>query len=276
MKKMLEAGTIKEMMWVIVSGQNSLGGSFYVNSPVSGNWEDFIINDVVGYVDKNYRTITSGDSRGIAGFSMGGFGALNLAMRHPDLFGAVYALSPGLFAPDGLSNSQMFSHQSEIEAFLGLENELAAFSPEEAEAQFVRRANQGSNLLFAVAYGAAFAPNPTKQAPYIDYPYNGAGDQPDNEVWKKWESGYGGLTEKIQLYKDNLLKLKGIIVDYGTRDPYRWIPEGCEFFSQQLEAANIPHQLMSFEGRHGPLSDRAEAVMLPFFAEALVFEADKQ
>jgi hypothetical protein len=55
MKKMLEAGTVKEMMFVFVSGQNPLGGSFYVNSPVSGNWEDFIISNmapmthIVGY-----------------------------------------------------------------------------------------------------------------------------------------------------------------------------------------------------------------------------------
>lgn len=276
MKKMLEAGTVKEMMWVVVSGQNSLGGSFYVNSPVTGNWEDFIISDVVDYVDKNYRTITTEQARGIAGFSMGGFGALNLAMRHPDMFGAVYALSPGLFAPDGLAKSQMFAHQSEIDSFLGLEKELAALPPEEAQAQFVSLAKQGNNLLFAVAYGVAFSPNSTKNAPYLDYPYQGNSAQPDNEIWKKWESGYGGVTEKIKLYKENLLKLNGILVDYGTNDPYHWIPEGCQFFAQQLAVENIPHQLMSFEGGHGPLSGRAEAVVLPFFSTKLVFEVDKQ
>ncbi len=94
----------------------------------------------------------------------------------------------------------------------------------------------------------------------------------NSEVWKRWESGLGGITEETQLFKENLLSLKGILVDYGTHDQYRWIPEGCQFFSQQLEAENIPHQLISFEGGHGPLSDRAKAVMLPFFSEVLVFE----
>jgi hypothetical protein len=78
------------------------------------------------------------------------------------------------------------------------------------------------------------------------------------------------------LYKENLLKLNGILVDYGTNDPYHWIPEGCQFFAQQLAAENIPYQLMSFKGGHGPLSERAGAVVLPFFSAKLVFEADKQ
>lgn len=276
MTTLVEAGTVKEMMVVIVSGQNALGGSFYVNSPISGSWEDFILSDVVGYVDENYRTMTTAEARGIAGFSMGGFGALNLAMRHPDVFSAVYALSPGLFAPDGLSQSQMFSNPGEIEAFLALESELAALSPEEAKAQFVSLASQSNNLRFAVAYGLAFSPNPTENAPYLDYPYPEIGAQPNAEVWQRWESGYGGITEKIELYKENLLQLQGIVVDYGTRDQYRWIPEGCQFFSQQLEAENIPHQLVSFEGGHGIFMERAEAVMLPFFSKVLTFEAEQQ
>lgn len=73
--------------------------------PVTGNWEDFVINDVVNYVDQNFRTIQKVQARGIAGHSMGGFGALNIAMRHPDIFSCVYGMSPGLFDNNGLRNS---------------------------------------------------------------------------------------------------------------------------------------------------------------------------
>jgi len=100
MDQLINLKSVNEMIVVIVSGYNFLGGSFYVNSSVSGNWEDFVINDVVGYIDTNYRTLQDKKFRAISGHSMGGFGALNLAMRHPDFFGAVYALSPGLFAAD--------------------------------------------------------------------------------------------------------------------------------------------------------------------------------
>ena len=67
-----------------------------------------MVNEVVSFVDSQYRTIAQAESRGISGHSMGGFGALNISMHHPDVFSAVYSFSPGLFDQDGLANSQMF------------------------------------------------------------------------------------------------------------------------------------------------------------------------
>ena len=93
--RLIEDGAIQEMIIVSASGKNELGGSFYVNSPVTGNWEDFIVEDVVGYVDANYRTVPEAGSRAISGFSMGGYGALNLAMKHPDLFSVGLCHEPG-------------------------------------------------------------------------------------------------------------------------------------------------------------------------------------
>jgi enterochelin esterase-like enzyme len=103
----LENGEVKEMIVVVADGDSKMGGSFYVNSPVTGNWEDFIAEDVVGYVDSHFRTLPQAESRGIAGHSMGGFGALNIAMHRPDVFSAVYSLSPGLFDENGLAESFM-------------------------------------------------------------------------------------------------------------------------------------------------------------------------
>ena len=64
---------LSEMILVVPNGSNVLHGSFYVNSPVTGYWEDFITRDVVDYIDLNYRTISRPDGRGIGGHSMGGF-----------------------------------------------------------------------------------------------------------------------------------------------------------------------------------------------------------
>ncbi len=66
------------MIVVTAPGQHRFGGSFYVNSPVTGNWEDLIVTDIVGYVDTHYRTLAQSASRGIAGYSMGGYGALRI------------------------------------------------------------------------------------------------------------------------------------------------------------------------------------------------------
>jgi S-formylglutathione hydrolase FrmB len=89
MDSLLRAGLTREMIVVVPNGRNRYLGSFYTNSPVTGNWDDYIAKELVAHVDASYRTIARRESRGIAGHSMGGYGAISLAMRHPDVFGAV-------------------------------------------------------------------------------------------------------------------------------------------------------------------------------------------
>jgi S-formylglutathione hydrolase len=117
-----------------------------------------------------------------------------------------------------------------------------------------------------------FLPGPDWRAPFLDYPYyeyNGELYR-DPKVWKAWENGFGGIKDKLQRYRDNLLKLKGLIVDYGTRDEYKWIPQGCEYFSRQLEAQGIPHKLVSYDGGHeDQVNRRVMQYVLPFFSEIL-------
>ena len=65
--------------------------SFYVNDPrpgYYGAYEDHILKDVVGFVDATFPTVRGRQGRFIAGLSMGGYGALMLALRHPDVFSA--------------------------------------------------------------------------------------------------------------------------------------------------------------------------------------------
>jgi len=79
----------------------SVGDSWYVNSVAdpSAKYEDFVVKDLIEYVDRHYRTIASSDGRAIAGVSMGAWGAMMLGLKHPQLFGAVGAFS----APFGIS-----------------------------------------------------------------------------------------------------------------------------------------------------------------------------
>jgi putative tributyrin esterase len=72
-----------------------IGKSYGVNEagPLGNHWEDYLVRDVVGFVDENFRTAPEAASRGIAGNSMGGYASLMLALRHPDMFGACCSLS---------------------------------------------------------------------------------------------------------------------------------------------------------------------------------------
>jgi S-formylglutathione hydrolase len=273
MDALLAEGKTREMIVVTVSGMNTLGGSFYLNSPVTGNWEDFIVQEVVGYVDAHYRTLNAPASRGITGHSMGGFGALTLAMRHPDVFGAVYSMSPAVMAPDGLSKSMMFSTPEMINATLDVIEALSSMPEQQAKIAFrqqVLRSDPG--VIMAFAYGAAIAPPGATRPPYIQYPYRREGGQlvRDEALWQQWNNGLGGFGEKIQQYKANLEKLKAIAIDYGKQDENVYIPEGCEYIAQQLTAAGIKNTLLTFDGTHTDhISQRIEENMLPFFSEQL-------
>ena len=270
MDALIESGQVNEMIMVVAGGDSKMGGSFYVNSPVTGNWEDFIVKDLVGYVDSHFRTLPQAESRGITGHSMGGFGALNIAMHNPDVFGAVYSMSPGLFDENGLAESFMFAQDRLIHDFVDYEAELASLPPGNGEQRMFAAPEE-----FSLAYGYAFAPNPDRHPPYFDYPYTETGGQlvRDEEIWKKWESGFGGIAEETVQYKDNLLELKGIVVDYGIHDENPWIPKGAEYYGEQLTAAGIPVTVESYNGNHfNQIGERIREYMLPFFSKLLQFE----
>ncbi len=83
------------------------GNSWYVNwaeneEGQKNNWEDYIIKDLIGHVDANYRTIAAREGRAINGLSMGGYGGLTLGLRHADMFCSIGSHSGALtFAASG-------------------------------------------------------------------------------------------------------------------------------------------------------------------------------
>lgn len=234
----MKKGRLREYIIVVPDCLNRMMGSFYVNSPVTGNWETFITVDLVSYIDKTYRTIPSAGSRGIAGFSMGGFGTVNLALRHPDIYSVMFAISPGLFAPDGLKEALS----------CGL-----------------------WDLSFKQAYGAAFAPDPSIEDPFAGIPEDGSSAH-DKDILKKWENGFGNLKSRLDDYLAKKDKLRAIRIDYGRSDMYPWIINGCKYFSELLTSKGIAHEFHPFEGGHDIYENTAVKELAPFFSRNLIFE----
>jgi putative tributyrin esterase len=101
LENLLSAGKVGPFIVVLPNG----GRTFYVNSfDGQVRYEDFFIQELVPWVDRSYRTLADRRARGIAGDSMGGYGALHLSMRHPDIFASASAQSAALIAqlPDPL------------------------------------------------------------------------------------------------------------------------------------------------------------------------------
>src|SRR5215472_4791458 len=84
----------REMIVVLPDSKTLHNGSMYSSSVTTGDFEMFVARDVVSYIDAHYRTIPSRDSRGLVGHSMGGYGAARIGMKHADVFGSLYIMSP--------------------------------------------------------------------------------------------------------------------------------------------------------------------------------------
>jgi len=228
-----------EFIMVEVAGSGYSGGSFYVNSPVTGNWDDFVIHEVVPFVDSNYRTLDKADSRGICGFSMGGFGAMNLALLHPDVFAAVYAMSPGIMKDDALPE---------------------AMGTWKGDSTFLR------------AYAQAFAPDISDGNEHYGKIPALSGTTEDDKITEQWYSGFGNWSLKLDAYLALDTPLAAIGISYGDSDGYTWIPAGSAYFAQLLREKGIEPTEFAFKGGHQIPQKSIQDHLGPFFRENLSWE----
>jgi S-formylglutathione hydrolase FrmB len=253
MDALIAAGT-PPFLVVMPNGANRLGGGFYMDSPVSGGWETYLVRELVPRIDAEFRTIAAPASRGVAGHSMGGFGALRLAMRFPDLFGSVYAMSP---------------------CCLDLTDDIGHGNPEWRtalrfkEPADLEKAVQAGNFypVAMIAISAALSPNRDKPPFYVDLPVREVRGEllPDDEVYEQWRAALP--YSQLASHRANLLRLKGIAIDYGTSDQFAHIITATPEFSRELARLRIPHRLDVYAGDHREhVPRRLRTHVLPFFA----------
>ena len=143
----------KEMIVVLPDSKTVHNGSMYSSSATTGDFETFIALDVVSYIDAHYRTIPNRTSRGLVGHSMGGYGATRIGMKHPDVFGSLYIMSPCCLSARGAGPANPANEEA-----------LAA----------VKTAEDSAKLPFGLraqlASAAAWSPNPNNPPLYLDLP----------------------------------------------------------------------------------------------------------
>ena len=242
-----------EMIVVTPNGANARGGSFYVNSAVNGNWDDFIARDVVSYVDSHYRTIAFRKARGIAGISMGGFGALVVGGRHADVFGAIYAMSPCC-----TSMAEDFSARNPAwKTLLHAEAESRAPTADELKDFYV-------DALWALA--SALSPDAQRPGLLANLPYRLDGDHVvrNDPVFAQWEQSMPPTL--LATHADDLRDSTGIAIEYGLQDEFPHIPAGARALSVALASRAVPHTLEAFTGMHmNLLQERLRTHVLPYF-----------
>lgn len=252
MDSLLAAGAAREMIIVMPNARNAFEGSFYANSPVTGRWEDFIVRDLVSWVDRRFRTVRARSARGIAGSSMGGFGALRVALRNPNTFSAVYAMSPCCL------DSEVFFERSWLAAWRG----AAAVKTLED----FQRAPFRSQLV--IARSAFYSPDTARPPLYVAFPVELDGDSLRlvPAVAALWREDPMALIPRSA----PALRRLAIALDAGAQDGFPDIPRNVRTVDSLLTALGIAHEAEIYQGGHvDKVRERIVTKVLPFFSRAL-------
>jgi S-formylglutathione hydrolase FrmB len=245
-ERVFGSGAAREMILVMPNGMNAYGGSMYSNSVTAGDWEGYVADDLVAYMDTNYRTIATRDGRGLAGHSMGGYGTMRIGMKRPDVFSAIYALS-SCCLNEGNPRATTDGKPSAAELIT---------SPEEAKGN---RGAQGT-----LARAAAWAPNPAKPPLYLDLPTKDGQLQP--QVAVKWAAN--SPVAMLDQYVSNLKKLKAIALELQDS-----LIASNKVLVDGLTRFGIVHTFETYEGDHtSRIPQRLEEKVLPFFSKQLSFD----
>ncbi len=246
MDRDIASGKSREMILVMPDGNSKYDGSMYSSSVTSGDWEGFIADDLVEYIDSHYRTLSNRDSRGLAGHSMGGYGAIRIGMKRPDAFSALYVLSACCLMNDPVSLAQRLRS-----------------APADSGAGNAPRRNAFPNVLNAEA--AAWSPNPKKPPSYFDLPGD---DGVDTALLAhKWAAN--SPLVMLDQYVGNLKLYSAIAIDVGRQDT---LAASNEQLANALSANGVNHTFETYEGDHvNHIADRVEQNVLPFFSSHLKF-----
>lgn len=198
------------------------------NSELNGNFEDYFVEDLVGWVDATYRTMTDRDHRFLMGHSQGGYAVMRAALRHPDLFTAVTAHAGAL----------SFEPLAELGQYM-----VPPEYPDGPPYEYRPDVGFISKVLFA--YAAAFTPNPANPPWFVDLPFD-ENAQPDPDVWPRfvahsntrWAAEFKASGAELDIY-----------FEVGTQDEM-----GADYlamyFAAVLDALELPYDFRWFDGNH--------------------------
>ena len=241
----------KEMIVVLPDSKTLHNGSMYSSSVTTGDFERFIAHDVVAYIDAHYRTMPDRLSRGLVGHSMGGYGATRIGMKHADVFGSLYIMSPCCLSPRpaGPGNPQ---NANALEAVK---------TPEDsAKLPFLLRAQ--------LASAAAWSPDPKNPPFYFDLPTKDGIPQAD--VLAKWTAN--APLAFVDQYIDSLREYRAISIDVGDQDGLR---TDTGKLHDVFGKYGIANSFEVYPGTHtSAVADRFQNHVMKFFSDNLCFQSE--
>jgi len=233
------------------------GGAQYLDSPAIGNYETHVVREVVPAIDARFRTVAARDGRAIGGKSSGGFGALVLAMRHPDLFAAVASHAGDMYfelaaLPDLPVAARTLRRHGGVAGFLG------HFEAKE------KKDGADFTTMLVLAQAGAYSPDPGR-AGGVALPFDLDTGEIDWTVWRRWKAW--DPVEMVATHTEALRGMKLIFVDAGTRDEHN-LDLGALVFVRRLQTLGIACEHQEFDDGHRSTAYRYD-ISLPKLAAAI-------
>lgn len=242
-----------EMIVVLPNSKNVHNGSFYSNSVTTGNFENFIADELIEFIDGRYRTLARPESRGLVGHSMGGYGASRIGIRRAERYGALYLMAPCCQSPSGARG-------------------LTAAQVTQLES--LKTAEEAASLPFGLrgtlALASAWSPNPAKPPLYIDLPVDATGKERP-EILAKWTAN--APLAFLDQYVSKVRKYRAIALDVGDKDS---LVADTRRMHEALLAQGIANTFEVYPGDHtSHVAFRIQDNVLPFFGRNLSFSQKK-
>jgi enterochelin esterase-like enzyme len=247
-----------QMIVVLPDSKTVHNGSMYSSSVTTGDFENYVARDVVSYIDAHYRTMANRDSRGLVGHSMGGYGAARIGMKHADVFGSLYIMSPCCLSPRGSGGTR---GAAATNATANDEALAAVKTPaDSAKLPFGLRAQ--------LASAAAWSPNPKNPPLYLDLPI---GDQAP-AVFARWAAN--APLAFVDQYILELKRYRAIAIDVGDQDGLR-VDAGK--LHDALDRYGVANTFEIYPGTHtSDVAVRFQEHVMPFFGRTLSFDAARR
>lgn len=248
MERALDDGAVREVILVMPNAFTAYQGSMYSSSVTTGDWETFVAEELVAYIDRRYRTIPNRASRGLAGHSMGGYGTFRISMKRPEVFSSLYAMSPCCLQPTLHPEGPGMERAADIDSLAEVQG-----------ADFMTKA--------ILASAAAWSPDPRDPPLFLDLPIENGSVQPD--VVARWVAN--APLAMVDQYVPELRRLTAVALDAGAQDES--IAGATRALAQILTRYDIDHTAEIYDpGDHiSRVDERVEQHVLPFFSEHLVF-----
>jgi S-formylglutathione hydrolase FrmB len=250
--RLFTEGRCGPMILVMADCFTKFGGNQYINSTATGLYEDYITKEIVPFIDENYNT----SSHSVMGKSSGGYGALLLGMRNPEVFQGLVdhsgdAAFEYCYLPD---------FPKALEAF-------RANSPRKWLEEFWSKPNRHRKVdevaLNVLAMAAHYSPNPDSELG-VDLPFNTDTGELLDDVWKRWLAW--DPTKIIGKYSENLRKLKLIFIDCGTKDEFN-LQWGARIIHSRLDDMSIRHHYEEFDDGHSNINYRYDVSLPKIYSE---------